>query len=107
MPTVKVIGESVSLFSPYHKKLVSACKQAGATWSQWDGAWLFPKSMENTAIELALDFFGECNGLKKEDCIAKKERLREEKRLLLLRISEIDVYLKAGEKIPDELLDND
>lgn len=108
MCRVKKEGESILLFSPYSRKFVDVCKKIGGTWLPLTRAWKFQAIQENQVIDICLDFFGECNDLKKSDYITKKERMIKEKSILKARLKEIDEYLNIDyQEIPNELQDND
>lgn len=104
--SLRKIGESIYLFSPYSKKLIVACKLVGGRWDKDYRGWKFDPSLENTIIEIALDFFGECNDISIDNSEEKRERLQKEKIILENRIKEIDEFLKIGD-VADELLDKD
>lgn len=69
-------------------------------------AWAFPASQEGHVIDICLDFFGDCNGVRKDDSITRREMAIKERDLLLARLRQLDEYLDET-AIPDELQDND
>jgi hypothetical protein len=78
----------------------------GGFWDSSRRQWRFQALQENHVVEICLDFFGECNGIKAIDSIVRRENAKKEREMLLNRLSELEKYLNNKE-IPDELLDND
>jgi hypothetical protein len=78
----------------------------GGKWIGNQKAWAFQPIQEGQIIDVCLDFFGECNGTKKDDSVARRENAKKERELLLKRLDQLEKYLSAT-GIPDELQDND
>lgn len=101
-----IIGDWCYCQSPYHAKFCEAARKLGGSWVASKKQWRFQTLQENHVVEICLDFFGECNGLKKSDSIARRENAKKEREMLLNRLAELEKYLN-NQEIPDELLDND
>lgn len=104
--TVKTSGDQCFCWSPYHIRFVEAARKMGGVWIGKEKAWVFQAIQEGQIIDVCLDFFGECNGIKKEDSVSRRELVKKERELLLKRLEKIEKYLNATE-IPNELQDND
>ena len=104
--TVKIRGDQCLCWSPYHVRFVESARKMGGKWVGDQKAWAFHAIQEGQIIDVCLDFFGECNGIKKDDSIARREMAKKERELLLKRLEQLEKYLNATE-IPDELQDND
>lgn len=102
----QIIGDWCYCQSPYHVGFCEAARKLGGFWDSSRKQWRFQALQENHAIEICLDFFGECNEIKASDSIARRENAVKERDLLIKRLAELEKYL-ANQEIPDELRDND
>lgn len=103
---VKIRGDQCLCWSPYHIRFVEAARKMGGIWASNQKAWAFQQIQEGEIIDVCLDFFGECNGIKKDDSVARREMAKKERELLLKRLEHLEKYLQSTE-IPNELQDND
>ncbi|NCB46828.1 hypothetical protein EOM81_07415 [bacterium] len=101
---VEIKGDQLLCWSPYHVRFVEACRKINGKWLADKKAWAFQPIQEGDVIDICLDFFGECNGIKKDDSVSRREMAKKEREILIKRLATIDKYLSETE-IPDELRD--